>query len=414
MPESPSRRVPPGHPGNVALPWLPAMGRPTVEAALRDAESPKPRFRRDAAVALRDAGAAHRDPAQAALRGLLADPDPGVRLHAAESLAALRDVEAAEPIAALADDPAFEVRTAAVGALADLFPDDAAPLIRLAGHDRGDVRAEAAAELGGRSDPAAREALRTLLGDAESVVRATAAWAAEAAGRTFVPDLRKRLEDDDGDVRRAAAVSLAGLDDPAGLPVLRRRLDERPRDAAWTTCLAALAAVAGSEDRDRLSRLAGWLSPRNVRTLALAALARLGDARALAAIRKDVARGGDRRRADALLAAGHARLDALVPEIRAVIEHPGDPAFTAAVRAAVPLAEATIGRAVVELARTTADRSVFEVLAGAAADMVARMGDDAPSDLRRLARAVYRPDGDPLEAPGPAAEEGKEPGDRDP
>jgi hypothetical protein len=126
-----------------------------------------------------------------------------------------------------------------------------------------------------------------------------------------------------------------------------------------------------------------------VRPLALAALARLGDAPALARCRTLWAQRSERRRAEALLAAGIARLDAVRPELERWIERPEAPAFIAALEAAASLGDVALVPVLDRVARSTADRAVFESVVGAAAELADLLGDDAPPELRRLADAVF-------------------------
>ncbi|MBI5502947.1 MAG: HEAT repeat domain-containing protein [Deltaproteobacteria bacterium] len=386
-------RVPPyslGHPGAVALPWLPAMLAPTVEAALRDTASTKVRFRRDAAFALRNAETPQHDAAVAALRRLLSDPDAPVRALSAESLAALRDAASLAAVAPLVDDPDVGVRSAAVEALADLAGDDDAPLRRLLTHDRPDVRARTCAALAELGAEGAEGELVRVLDDPNAVARH---GATTALGWWFPrrrsAELHLRLQDPDASVRLAAADALAFVDDDAGLDVLRERLRRGPADETWDDALARLSGRAAPADRPLFAAHAKWPTRPRRRAIALAALARLGDEAAAAKLRTWLEHRDPQRRAEALLAAGSARLERFRTAIEDHIRNPGSPAFHAALAAAVQAAEPALAGALVETARTTADRAVFEDLAAAADDLARVLGDRAPQDLRDLAGASF-------------------------
>ncbi|MBI5490625.1 MAG: HEAT repeat domain-containing protein [Deltaproteobacteria bacterium] len=386
-------RVPPyslGHPGAVALPWLPAMLAPTVEAALRDAASGKVRFRRDAAFALRNASEPLRDAAVEALRRLLTDPDAPVRALSAESLAALRDTGSRDAVAGLVDDTDDGVRGAAVEALADLAGDDAAPLRRLLTHDRPDVRVRACAALAELGAEGAEEDLVRALDDPSVAARqgAVAALGWWFPGRRNA-ELRLRLDDPEPGVRLAAADALALVDDDAGLDVLRARLRSGPVDEAWEDALARLSGHAAPTDRELFAAHAKWPTRPRRRALALAGLARLGDEAAAARLAEWLDHRDPQRRAEALLAVGVARLERFRPALEDHLRRPGSPAFHAALVAVVQTADPALAGVVVETARTTADREVFEDLAAAADDLVRLLGDRAPAGLRDLAGASF-------------------------
>lgn len=380
---------PPGHAGNVAFPWLPAMQAPTIEAALRDVDSAKVRFRRDAAFALREAAGEQAAAAVAALRKLLDDADAVVRTLAIESLAVRRATDAFEAVLRKVEDPDEGVRTAAVEAAAALAgaPEGLLTLVR---HEKPDVRAaacEALAELGG---PAVEQALAEALGDEVAEVRAAAAamlgwW---YPGRRSA-ELRRALEDPDVAVRLAAADGLAWAGDDSGRETLREIVRGRVRDEAWERAFARLARVARPEDAPLLAAHGRWPTGRRRRLLALAGLARLGDESARFHLRKWLSHRDARRRGEALLAVGLVGAVEFQPEIEREIGRPESPLFPAAVYAAVQLAEPSLAPVLVCTARETADRAVFEELAAAAADLVRVLGDRAPADLAALAETEF-------------------------
>lgn len=393
---------PPGHAGSVAFPWLPAMQAPTIEAALRDVDSPKVRFRRDAAFALRDAAGEQSGAAVAALRKLLDDADAVVRALALESLGVRRETDAFEAVLRKVDDPDEAVRAAAVEAAAALVeePGRLLPLVR---HEKPDVRAAACEVLAERGGSDVEQALAAALEDEVAEVRATAAamlgwW---YPGRRPA-ELRRALEDPDAVVRLAAADGLAWAGDDSGREVLLRIVRGGVRDEVWERAFARLARVARSEDAPLLAANGRWPTGRRRRLLALAGLARLGDESARFHLRKWLSHRDPQRRGEALLAVGLAGAAEFQPEIEQELGRPESPLFPAAVYAAIQLAEPSLAPVLVRTARAAADRAVFEELAAAAADLVRVLGDRAPADLAALAEAEF-------EARGADGEDGAEP-----
>lgn len=387
---SPATPNPPGHAGSVAFPWLPAMQPPTIEAALRDVDSAKVRFRRDAAFALRDAVGEQAGPAVAALRKLLDDPDGTVRALAIESLAARGETKALEAVLRKVEDTDEAVRTAAVAAAAALAEGDPAPLLPLMRHEKPDVRATACVALGEVGGPGVEEALAGALGDEVAEVRATAAvmlgwW---YPGRRAA-DLRRALEDPDVTVRLAAADGLAWAGDQSGREVLLEIVRGGVRDEVWDRAFARLARLARPEDAPLLAANGKWPTGRRRRLLALAGLARLGDESARFRLRRWLSHRDTRRRGEALLAVGLAGAAEFQPELEREIERPESPLFAAAVYAAIQLAEPSLASVLVRTARGTADRAVFEELASAAADLARVLGDRAPADLVELSEAEF-------------------------
>jgi HEAT repeat protein len=392
MAKLPSERENPGQPGAVALPWLPAMQPPTVAAALRDAASPKIRFRRDAARALRGAEGDLRPQAVEMLRRMLEDPDAIIRALAAESLAVLDDTASRDAVAKLVDDADEGVRGAAVESLAGLSGDDPEHLRKLLVHARPEVRARACAALGELGGARVEADLERALADDNAEVRGSAV---AALGwwfpRGHAAALRRTLADKNPDVALAAADALAFRGDDAGRDVLRRRVAEGPVDDVWNQAFARLARVARAEDRELLAARAKWPTRRLRRAVALAGLVRLGDADAAAQLRKWLAHRDPKRRGEALLAVGFARAPGFRDAVEKDLRRPESPLFETALTAAVQSGDRELSAAIVETARTTADRAAFEELASVAVDLARILGDDAPQELRDLARAEFQP-----------------------
>jgi HEAT repeat protein len=404
MAKLPPEQENPGQPGSVALPWLPAMQPPTVAAALRDAASPKIRFRRDAARALRGAEGELRPPALETLRRMLEDPDAIIRGLAAESLAVLNDAASCDAVARLVEDADEGVRGAAVESLAELAGDDPEPMRKLLAHGRPEVRARACAALGEIGGKGVEEDLERALADDNAEVRGSAVAALGwwyPRGRADA--LRKTLADKNPDVALAAADALAFRGDDAGLDVLRRRVADGPADDVWNQAFARLARVARAEDRDLLAARAKWPTRRLRRAVALAGLSRLGDPDATAELRKWLAHRDPKRRGEALLAVGFARTPGFRDAIEQDLRRPESPLFDTALIAVVQSGDRELSAALAETARETADRAVFEELASTAVDLLRVLGDDAPQELRDLAQAEFKVQADTGEKDRPDA-----------
>ena len=150
---------------------------------------------------LRDRGAGDSD-ALAALRGMLGDPDVGVRREALDALADLGDRESTAAIIDLLSDDNPGLRGQAIAALEDLYEDSG-------------VGAEPDAV-------AAAEAIVDCLSDPDPDVRG---GAADSLGDLRygggVHGLVRCLEDPSHSVREEAIVSLSEIGDPAAIPPLQ-------------------------------------------------------------------------------------------------------------------------------------------------------------------------------------------------
>lgn len=212
-----------------------AAAKTPISSWTEDLASPKAAVRAQAGLALAELGPDARS-AEALLIAALKDKDPEVRYAAVVALSAMgADTPAAiEGLIPALQDPAWFVRypatlalqklgskaKAAVPALIDaLQPKDGVKDFR-------PIRCAQAAVALAKIDPAAKEiqaAIPLILGDkllgydgdgsdGARVVGATALGEMGAAAASAVPALVKRLKDEDGDVRIAAAVALLKID----------------------------------------------------------------------------------------------------------------------------------------------------------------------------------------------------------
>jgi len=214
--------------------------RPFVQAVERLAEH------RDASVraaALRElAGQPDADPSPA--QSALSDPDADVRAAAAAAFTALARDEAVERVAPLLEDPARDVRVAAVSGL-----------LRFGGVEGGIV---GGAQLGSLLHSAARDQ------------RVEAAKALSTLGPDAYRPLRRLIVDPDPGVRRAALRAAPGVADARLVPLLIDALtDASTRRRAGSAlvaigqpAVAPLAALVADEAAARPIRL---MAPRLLR-----------------------------------------------------------------------------------------------------------------------------------------------------
>jgi HEAT repeat protein len=213
-----------------AVAWREGKPEPALIAALED---PLP-LRRGAAVeALCSNGRAE---PRAALRKLLLDPSPSVRLRASLALAQARDLKAVSTLVALLTELPLEQARQAEEYLADLAGEQAPRAVLAADADsRRRCRDEWAAwwqasegpglldEVRKRTITEANrlkgEALIRQLGDDSFVVREKAVVQIKALGTVMVPLLRQAVRAPDVEVRQRAAACLAALEKDRSVPL---------------------------------------------------------------------------------------------------------------------------------------------------------------------------------------------------
>lgn len=155
-----------------------------VEGAISDArtalDDPDELVRATAAKLFADVGSANDAPILAS--HAQGDADPVVRRHAVEALHRIGGEQAVAALAAALVDASEDVRLAAAAGLRELDPAFArAELARLLVEDPSyEVRVQAAGALGHSNDASMRPALETALGDRSEFVRAAASHALDA------------------------------------------------------------------------------------------------------------------------------------------------------------------------------------------------------------------------------------------
>jgi len=297
----------------------PETPRETVDELAEALASPDGAARVDAARVLVDRWRAGDGQAAAAIavrvEELLEDPEPQVRISALGAVRMMRKPENlakhASAVLALLSDPVAQVRTAAVWAAA-----------RLPG-------------------PAARHQVSALLASGEEPMRFAAACALSDQGDSAaLAQLVVALRED---YRRQEALSaLMSLGDPAAVPGIAELFEDES---------------LGEFDR----------------TLAAAALARLGDARGSAHLVERVASGGDDRPIAAEWA-GRLRIAEAVPALEELAGADGEPARGAALRALGRLGASGVEQRLLAIA-TSADEP--EDLRMDAAEGLAEIGSPA-------------------------------------
>lgn len=269
--------------------WLLPPLPPTWSAALRDVHARDPSARVAAAERLSAPEPAQRDAALAGLQTLAGDRHVRVRCAAIVSLGELADARAMPQLTAALEDPDATVRELALLAFARLPSEHALPVVTAATTSpHPELRFQAIALLAELDASAAAARAPRLLRDPVGRVRASAARAiAQLVPEFGTPELRvalvSALNDADAQVRREAALPLARLSEPRARDGLLEAIDDPV--LAWEA-LDAAPLLADPQIQERVAALAqSFLRARPLKAAAARALARMGDARAVPALR---------------------------------------------------------------------------------------------------------------------------------
>jgi HEAT repeat protein len=224
-------------------------------------------------------------------------------------------------------------------------------------------------------------AVLALLADRVAQVRTAAVWAAaRLPGPAARHQIRALLDSAEEPMRFAAACALSDQGDAAALPQLVAALREDYRRQEALSALMSLgdaAAVPGIAELFEAESLGEF-----DRTLAAAALARLGDARGAAHLVERVASDGDDRPIAAEWA-GRLRIVEAVPALEELAAAEGEPARGAALRALGRLGASGVEERLLAIATSAAEP---EDLRMDAAEGLAEIGSSAAiAALRGLA-----------------------------
>ena len=320
--------------------FAPPPLRRTLEAAFRDLDARDPSVRQSA---VRDLGHHDLPEGEARTRAIdelcrrLRDDDhAAVRAEAAVALADLRAHEAATQLLVAVEDAHGHVRQMALCALGEVGATRALPRIERALTDeRPEVRYQATIAFFRLCDEDAPrlKVLRQCMQDADDAIRYIALRLAEEHLLGSVSDdvlaiAAERLQDEAPEVVLAAAIMLGHAGDRRCAAVLTRVVQSgeaipggKVPQEDECEALELVGRLQMQELRGALERRAFGLRRLLHDTCSLSArvgLARMGDARAIAALVKAVASGGADTRTLATVAAGRSAR----PELRdALVQH---------------------------------------------------------------------------------------------
>ena len=302
--------------------WIPSPLPRKMSACERDMRSEKADVRASTVTDLvrHTRNEETRDQALELLAAALKDAAPKVRARAAIALA---DGDGGhvklDALLAAVDDDDDEVRQLAITALGEIGDARAAPrLLRAAEDERPAMRYQATIALAHMEPDETRiKALLRASSDDDFNVRYIAMRLAEEHFETAPERLRLRavalLEDEEPDVRIAAAIFLGHAGDERAKPLLRRIVRgelpaQREDEREAVELVGALAMRDLVPDLERRAFGVG----RHVRDTcsfhAIIALARMGHARAVESIKRDLSSRSEKRREAATVAAERARL----------------------------------------------------------------------------------------------------------
>jgi HEAT repeat protein len=238
-------------------------------------------------------------------------------------------------------------------------------------------------------------AVLALLADRVPQVRVAAVWsAARLPGDEARTQVRAALRSEEESMRFAAACALSDAHDAAALPELVAALDDGHRRQE---ALSALMSLGDASAAPQIGKLFEQESLGDFdRTLAAAALARLGDARGGAHLVSRIESDGDDRPIAAEWA-GRLGVQEAIPALTEAAESEGDPAQGAAIRALgrlkAPGAEERLLRLAADAEgpedlRMDAAEGLAELATPAALDQLRKLAAEGPPELRQLCQEL--------------------------
>jgi HEAT repeat protein len=310
--------------------WLMSPLPPRWHAALRDVNAQGVQARVAAAVRLGEPdGDAQAAQALEVLPQLTSDKDARVRGAAVQALGAIGDDRSLGVLERCLGDSHELVREHATIALGELSWEAAGPLLLAATRSpHAELRFQSILSAAAGSPEEAQPHIKRLLGDDDPRVRASAVEAAgsldldsgDPATARVLEKLVTVLADPEPAVRRRASLLTARSHPRVSAPVLAEALDDPE------LVLAALDAVPAVRDAALIERVAALtqrvLVSRLLVAAAARALARLGDRRAVPALREVLTAWRPQGRTHAVQTVGELQLVELAPELVALARRP--------------------------------------------------------------------------------------------
>jgi len=304
---------------------MPLLGlpplRPNFDAAVRDVAARDPDLRVQAAERLGDASPTETPRAVVALRAMLKDVHPRVRCAAAAACAHLGSTALDGELAALIEDADPTVREISVVSLSRIGGATAVAAVRNAlSSEHPETRFQAVVSFV-ELCPDDVSPLAPLVRDEDPMVRANTATAlADSAALDADSLLRQCLIDHNPQVRRRAAVALALRGDARGYDEVLASLDD---EELVLDALDALGALADPRATEPVAHKAiGIFVPLAVKAAAGSTLLRLGDPRGVELLRGVLRAWRSDGRSFAVELIGSFKLEALIPDLIALISRP--------------------------------------------------------------------------------------------
>lgn len=295
--------------------------KPTVEAALRDVHAKGRDFRLAAAVALGDAPDSKKDDARRGLLKLVQDSDPLVRRAALRSLGAYPGPDLLINAERAIGDPDPRVVDAAFELLGAIGEPALERLSAILSGGEASRRILAARALVEAAPELARDRFLALFPDAEDPTFSAALALAlgDLKETRAIPKLLDALRTPGLELRESAALALADLGRAEGATLLIARLERRE---AIEETLLALGKLKVPEAIPALRAVASKrFSPGLRRSLALGALAALGDEASLESLRRGLRAFFPAKRAITAHAIAAFRIQALRPDVEDAAKH---------------------------------------------------------------------------------------------
>lgn len=299
------------------LPPLP----PNFEAALRDVRAKDPKHRLAAAEQLANAPDERIEDAVEALSVLLEDASGPLRQAAVTSLGELAQPSSLARLLAAVDDAHSGVRQAAITASARVGGDEARDaIVALLDDERPEMRFQAVLVLA-LVAPDGLGRLTSRLEDEDDEVRAAAAQLLGEHGVVEAADaLATCLDDPKPHVANCAALALADLQDDRGVALLRKRVEDR---GIGIEAALALGKLGAEEAKMELGVLVErYLAPLPLKAAAAASLHQLNDPRGVEGLRGVLTAFRADGRSFAAMLAGDLGIHELAPELAVLVGRP--------------------------------------------------------------------------------------------